>query len=100
MTLAELMTDLLGRWERDEARLRELGQTQLADFSKCCQTELREWWREFQLEELTLEEAAAYSGLSYDALRKKVATGKIPNEGVKGRPRIRRGDLPMRPPVG
>jgi hypothetical protein len=92
------MTDLLERWEGDEARLRALGQAQLADFSKAYQAELREWWREWQVERLTLEEAAAYSGLAYDTLRKKVAAGELPNAGDKGRPRIQRGNLPMRPP--
>ncbi len=88
----------LAQWGADEARLRALGQQSLADFSKRYQTELREWHREWQFEALTLDEAAAYSGLAYDTLRKKVAAGEVPNVGRQGRPRIRRYDLPMRAP--
>ncbi|HEX8726058.1 MAG TPA: hypothetical protein VF737_11785, partial [Gemmatimonadaceae bacterium] len=35
-------------------------------------------------------------GYSKDHLRKCVADGTIPNAGSKGRPRIRRGDLPKK----
>lgn len=46
---------------------------------------------------LTLAEAARESGYSEDHLRHLVAEGKIPNAGQKGRPRIRRRDLPRKP---
>lgn len=46
---------------------------------------------------LTLAEAARESGYSEDHLRHLVADGKIPNAGQKGRPRIRRRDLPRKP---
>lgn len=48
-------------------------------------------------EPLTLDEAAAESGYSKRRLRELVAEGTIPNAGRKHAPRIRRGDLPMRP---
>ena len=50
-------------------------------------------WRE---EVLTIGEAAATSGYSVDHIRHQVAEGKIPNIGVKGSPRVRRGDLPLK----
>lgn len=46
---------------------------------------------------LTLQEAAKESGYSEDHLRHLVAEGKITNAGQKGRPRIRRRDLPRKP---
>jgi len=47
-------------------------------------------------EELTLAEAAAESGYSERRLRELLAAGELPQAGRKGRPRIRRGDLPRR----
>ncbi len=48
-------------------------------------------------EQLTLEVAAAESGYSADHLRHLVAAGTLRNAGAKGRPRIRRADLPKKP---
>ncbi len=49
-----------------------------------------------QDETLTLVEAALESSYSTEHLRKMVASGTIPNAGGKGRPRIRRGDVPFK----
>ena len=46
---------------------------------------------------LTLTDAARCSGYTPDHLRHLVADGDIPNAGERGRPRIRRGDLPAKP---
>jgi hypothetical protein len=46
---------------------------------------------------LTLEQAASESGFTADHLRHLVAADKIPNAGARGRPRIRRADLPKKP---
>lgn len=51
---------------------------------------------ERKLDELTLTEAAEYSGLSYSTIQRKIASGKLRNVGEKNRPRIYRGDLPKR----
>ncbi len=59
--------------------------------------ELETWWRERELEELTLEQASELGGYSYSALEKGVRTGTIPNAGESGRPRIRRRDVPRKP---
>jgi hypothetical protein len=45
---------------------------------------------------LDLTTAARESGYSVDRLRHLVADGALPNAGHKGKPRIRRGDLPMK----
>jgi hypothetical protein len=46
---------------------------------------------------LDLATAAMLSGYSTDRLRHMVAAGDVPNAGKKGAPRIRRGDLPIKP---
>jgi hypothetical protein len=62
----------------------------------CAAQELEEAIRAAQDEQLTLQEAALESGYSVRRLRELVADGSIPQAGEKGRPRIRRGDLPRR----
>ncbi len=92
------LSDLLARWTGDEARFRDYGQDEVADVIARCRSDLAEYAREWQLEALTLEEAAAFSGLARGTLSNKIARGELPNAGSKGRPRVRRGDLPMKPP--
>lgn len=46
---------------------------------------------------LSLQEAAAESGYSVDRLGRLVAKGEIPNAGRRGKPAIRRSDLPKKP---
>lgn len=46
---------------------------------------------------LSLTEASVASGYSVDWLQKQVAKGAIPNAGRRGKPGIRRADLPRRP---
>ena len=48
-------------------------------------------------EVLSLRASAGESGYSVDRLQKLVADGSIPNAGRKGKPGIRRGDLPRKP---
>jgi hypothetical protein len=59
-----------------------------------------EAWARWQLEELPIAEAAEESGLSVSALEKQIARGALLNSGDKGRPRIRRCDLPRKPGMG
>ena len=59
--------------------------------------ELVEVLREEADELLTLAEAADASGYASDTLRHRLSNGSIPNAGVSGKPRIRRGDLPTKP---
>lgn len=46
---------------------------------------------------ITLDEAARRSGYSKSHLRRLMDSGKVPNIGEKGAPRVRLGDLPYRP---
>jgi hypothetical protein len=47
---------------------------------------------------LTLDEAAKESGYHKDSLSRMMSEEKIPNAGTKGAPRVRRRDLPKKPP--
>lgn len=46
---------------------------------------------------VSLKEAAGIGGFSVDHLQRLVATGRLTNIGRKGRPRIRRDDVPVKP---
>ena len=99
-TLESLMNvhALAREWQAEGARLRE--RYGLEEMAKLCEThasELLDAVREADDEPLTLAQAATESGYSARRLREFVAEGSIPNAGERGRPRIRRGDLPKKP---
>lgn len=48
-------------------------------------------------ERLTLAQVSARSGYSQDHLARLIREGRLPNAGRRGSPRIRAGDLPVRP---
>ena len=50
-----------------------------------------------ELDAVTLKEASLMGGYSVDHLQREVSHGRIPNVGRRGRPRIRRCDVPKRP---
>ena len=56
--------------------------------------------REHADERLTLAQAALRSGYSAEHLARLVREGRLANAGRRGSPRIRAGDLPVRPPRG
>ncbi len=88
--------DLVARWRSEADVLRRRGGESLAASLESCAQELEAWAREHELEALTLEQAAAESGLSYSALQHAVSEGRIRNAGSKHKPRVQRGDLPRR----
>ena len=49
---------------------------------------------------MSLKEASTLGGYSTDSLQRMVAAGRIQNCGRKGRPRIRRADVPAKPGHG
>jgi hypothetical protein len=51
-------------------------------------------------ETVSLKEAAMLGGYSGDALQRMVASGRIRNYGRKGKPRIRRAEVPVKPGHG
>ena len=78
------------------AQYRHRGQSTLADLLESVANDHEQALNGWHEEELTLQEAAEESGLSQSTLQQNVASGKIPNAGQQGRPRIRRCDLPAK----
>jgi hypothetical protein len=72
----------------DEARARAM---------EWAASEIEEALRDRADERLTVAEASLRSGYSQDHLARLVRAGRIPNAGRRGSPRIRAGDLPVRP---
>jgi hypothetical protein len=87
---------LLERWRAEAEILRRRGAQSQADALLSCAVELEEFERACALEALSLEQASAESGFSYSALQKMLAEGELPNAGRKGKPLVRRGDLPRK----
>lgn len=90
------MSALAARWREEAAILRRRKATDLAELLEDCATELEAEERERALEALTLEQAVSESGYTYSALQKMLAEGELPNAGKKGKPLVRRGDLPRK----
>jgi hypothetical protein len=91
------LRELVDQWRAEAQILQDNGASgqatvklRDADELECA---LRQWGRE----RLTLDAAAKESGYSYSCLQKALRKGTIPNVGTKGRPRVRRGDLPRKP---
>ncbi len=90
------LNELALRWREEAALLRSRGADGHAVLEEGLANELEQKLREWQLEELTIEEAADESGYSYKRLQELVSLGEIDNAGKRGSPRIRRRDLPSK----
>ena len=88
-----MLSDLSARWRDEAALFRRRGLNQAADITESHAAELEAIVREYRLATLTLTEAATATGLKYDTIQGKVASGEIPNAGRRGSPRVRRCDL-------
>ena len=88
--------DLPDRWRDLAARQRELGAEGQACTLEWCSAELEAAGRSYEMESLTLREAASECGYTRDHLARLIREGKIPNVGEPKAPRIRRGDLPRK----
>lgn len=91
-------TELLARWRtrRDEWRCLAT----LVDAAALIDQLLADLTDVFDSEQeivLTLDDAAVRSGYSRDHLARLIRQHRIPNSGRRGAPRIRLGDLPIRP---
>ena len=95
---ARRILDLASEWRRRATMLREYGADGQAAAVEACAIELTDAVKHWQDEPLTLDQAAEETGYSYSSLQQKVAAGEIPNIGDKGRPRVRRCDLPLKTP--
>lgn len=93
-----MLIDLPAAW-RDRAAELEPYAGPAAEAFRRAADELDAALREAADEELTLQEAAEESGYSTRRLRELLSEGEVPMgpSGRKGRPRIRRADLPRKP---
>lgn len=90
-------TEFIGKWAQRAEELGRLsasvdGRRLISEFL----AELERLFREEESDILTLEQAAQYSGYSADHIGRSMRRGSIENVGERGRPRVRRGDLPRK----
>jgi hypothetical protein len=89
-------TDLAMQWRADADTLARCHSPELARVYRDHADQLDAALRSLNDDVLDLATAARESGYSIDRLRHKVTAGEIPNAGRKGKPGIRRGDLPRK----
>ena len=87
---------LLEKWSAEETVYRRRGQNGLADFLASLMKDAIDERDRFLDEALTLAEAAEICGYSYSRLENLVRLGELSNAGERGRPRVRRRDLPRK----
>ena len=93
----KLLDDLAEQWLNEAGVLESALDERGAGLYRHHAAELKEALREVGNEVLTLEQAAIASGYSESRLGHMIADGTLPQAGEKGRPRIRRKDLPSKP---
>ncbi len=84
---------LAAGWREEAAQFARRGYGREARAAESYAAQLEEGLREWELEALTLEQAATELGLKYDTVQRRVACGELPNAGRKGAPLVRRCDL-------
>ena len=95
--LMKSVLNLARKWREEALPLEERYiDPRVAELFRLHARELEEAVQDAEEEVLTIGEAAGTSGNSVDHIRHLVAEGKIPNIGVRGSPRVRRGDLPLK----
>lgn len=92
----DYVRQLIERWLDDATRLAAYGAVEHATVLRRCIVDLEAAEREYSLEALSLEDAVDESGFSYSSLQKKLAKGELENVGEKGKPRVRRCDIPKK----
>ena len=94
----DVLTALAARWAAEASDLEvRYHDDRGASLFRLCAAELLEAIREAEARVLTLTEASEASGYTSDHLRRLIADGTIPNAGRRGKPLVRRSDLPMKP---
>ena len=84
---------LAAGWREEAAILKRRGLEQEARMAESYASDLDQRLREWELQELTIEQAATELGLKYDTVQRRLACGELPNAGRKGAPLVRRCDL-------
>ncbi len=91
--------DLPGKWRKEAEGISRYAPA-VANAMEDAAAELEAAFAEWEMEALTLQEAAEESGYSYSQLQRLVADGQMPNAGETGAPRVLRRDLPRKPSRG
>lgn len=94
------LTGLVDRWRDDAVTFRRWGQEAQAVAIERAADDLEAHLRNAAHDTVTLREAAALGGYRYDSLSEMVRDGRLENMGEKGKPRIRRMDVPVKPGCG
>ncbi len=92
--------DLPALWRQRADYLHQFGDPNSARIWRTAAVELERALEAFGAETLTVTDAAQLTSYSPDYIRKQIATGDLPNAGRKHAPRVRRGDLKMKPQHG
>ena len=87
------LRSLAAEWREDAALLERRGLEREAQMIESFASDLEQRLREWELQELTLEQVAVETGLKYDTVQRRVACGELANAGRKGAPLVRRCDL-------
>lgn len=96
----DALTTLAARWHDEADVLERHGHERSAAQLHRRAEELETAWRRWWAEELTIAEAAEWTGYSQERLRELVREGTIPDNrprGSQGEIRVRRCDLPRKP---
>lgn len=95
--VATFAEELAMAWTARAAEFRRFGSGQLADTTQALAAELLAKAAEYCDEPLDLATAARESGYTCSHLSRLIRRGRVPNAGRRGRPQIRRRDLPAKP---
>lgn len=100
MSAEHFVVEFLAAVRADAERLEDYGARDHADAVRRCADQLQERFQAWYLEALPIPTAAVESGYSEDRLRELVRDGHLADARAEGdgRPRVRRCDLPRRPP--
>ena len=98
--MSDPVLELASRWREEAELFRSYGASLLATAFEKHAEDLESALGSWNLEGVTLEEAAKIGGYSYSHLQHLVADGKVENVGEKHCPRIRRRDVPCKPGRG
>lgn len=91
------LTELRAKWSQNLAVFSRYGIETPERIVREFLADLESLERASSVEAVTLKEASLIGGYSIDHLQRLVASQQIENVGRKGKPRIRRGDVPTRP---
>lgn len=89
--------ELPARWRAEAEVLRKNGDERGAFLKELHAQELEDAVAAEQMQPISIREASELGGYTEDHLREQIREGKIPNAGRPGSPRIRRGEVPVKP---